>query len=90
LVVLGILIPLSINNWNQQRKRQNNSTRLLTVLQEDLSVNINRLKKVIYQENRPINQATTIVKFQEVYDSWEDLSKQLKKYMNELFQRPNK
>mgnify|MGYP003636384052 CR=1 FL=1 len=90
MVVLGILIPLSINNWNQQRKRQNNSTRLLTVLQEDLSVNINRLKKVIYQENRPINQATTIVKFQEVYDSWEDLSKQLKKYMNELFQRPNK
>ena len=37
LVVIGILIALSINNWNEQKKENNTATILAKSLIEDLS-----------------------------------------------------
>ena len=37
LVVIGILIALSINNWNTDRENNNTAMYLLSSLQEDLS-----------------------------------------------------
>ena len=61
LVMIGILLALQVNNWNQQRKDRVTENKLLTVLQEDLLVNINRLEKDISLEKRTISQAIKII-----------------------------
>ena len=38
LVVIGILIALSINNWNENRKEQKQQTKLITQLLEDANI----------------------------------------------------
>lgn len=62
LVMMGILLALQVNNWNQQRKDKVTEQKLLSALQEDLLVNINRLKADIIIEQRSINQANKIIK----------------------------
>jgi hypothetical protein len=42
LVVLGILIALQINNWNENRKQLNQGEEILVELKDELSYNINR------------------------------------------------
>jgi hypothetical protein len=49
LVVIGILIALQINNWNENRKENRIEKKYLTNLKHDLqndSINLNRLKKI--------------------------------------------
>ena len=62
LVVIGILIALSINNWNQQRKNKITEQKLLNAIHEDLLVNINRFNNDIELEQRTIRQANKIIK----------------------------
>ncbi|MBT8298076.1 MAG: hypothetical protein KJO52_07060 [Maribacter sp.] len=62
LVVIGILIALQINNWNEQRKDRITEQKILIALQEDLLVNIKRLNKDIILEQQTINQANKIIK----------------------------
>jgi len=38
LVVLGILIALSINNWNENRKSRNEEAKILIALKADFKV----------------------------------------------------
>jgi len=47
LVVIGILIALSINNWNEQRKSLEKSKILLTQLHKELAMNIYKANIVI-------------------------------------------
>ena len=47
LVVLGILIALSINNWNEQRKTENRIVEILKEVQNDLGKNILEADKTI-------------------------------------------
>ena len=44
LVVIGILIALSINNWNEQRKLQNEELQLLFDLKTNLESNLSNFK----------------------------------------------
>jgi len=44
LVVIGILIALQINNWNENRKTQNNQDKYLILLKEEALKNINSIK----------------------------------------------
>jgi uncharacterized protein (UPF0335 family) len=49
LVVIGILIALSINNWNEERKSANNTTLLFKKTLEELKFNIEKANaKVAY------------------------------------------
>ena len=76
LVVIGILIALQINNWNEQRKNRATEQKLLIALHEDLLVNIDRLNKDILLEQRTITQADKIIKYldeRKPYDSSLDL-----------------
>jgi len=41
LVVIGILIALQINNWNEQRKVKNTQEKYLTLLKEEATNNLN-------------------------------------------------
>ena len=47
LVMIGILLALQVNNWNEQRKDRNTEQKILNDLQEYFLVNINRLNKDI-------------------------------------------
>ncbi len=53
LVVIGILIALSINNWNENRKETNYEQKILKELKSDFSYNKSEL-------NRNIIKATTL------------------------------
>ena len=61
LVVIGILIALQVNNWNEQRKDRATEQKVLYDLHEDLEVNINRLNEDILLEQRTIRQANKII-----------------------------
>lgn len=54
LVVLGILIALQINNWNEKRINKNIEEKLLIELKENLETNIERLQNEIHNENKSI------------------------------------
>jgi hypothetical protein len=44
LVMIGILLALQVNNWNELKKQSNNELQLLNKLKNDISKDINRLK----------------------------------------------
>ncbi len=60
LVVIGILIALSINNWNDLRKDRAREKILLQDMVDNLEINIQSLKKDIESLNRN-NRSTKIV-----------------------------
>ena len=45
LVVIGILIALQINNWNEQQKTKSNQEKYLTLLKTEAINNLNQVKK---------------------------------------------
>jgi hypothetical protein len=61
LVVIGILLALQINNWNENKKERITEEKLLEALHKDLLVNIDRFKVDIILEQRSIAQSNTIV-----------------------------
>ena len=61
LVVIGILIALQINNWNEDRLSRGREVKLLKELNLNLFENIERLKKDIEMEYTYFNSAKIIV-----------------------------
>ncbi len=47
LVVIGILIALSINNWNENRKNRITERKILLIIAENLEQNINDLEQIL-------------------------------------------
>jgi hypothetical protein len=60
LVVIGILIALSINNWNEQRKKNNQEQQLLDALKTEIKENIQDLK-IVNVEHVLANDAANIL-----------------------------
>ena len=80
LVVIGILIALSINNWNENRKTQNNQEKYLILLKEEALKNLNSVKKAIESvESTMIGQRDLI----KLIDGNQDTISE--KYLSELF-----
>ena len=52
LVVIGILIALQVNNWNDTRKNNKESRGALLSLQEDFQDNVVQIKKTAYLVDR--------------------------------------
>ena len=48
LVVIGILLALAINNWNNQRQLKNDNKVFLNKMLNDLDTNEKRLKRLVY------------------------------------------
>ena len=61
LVVIGILIALQINNWNETRKEQNLELALLQEMQENLKADILDMEDNIGFHERSIESANTIL-----------------------------
>tara|TARA_R100000988_G_C3960972_1_gene146151 strand:+ start:109 stop:831 length:723 start_codon:yes stop_codon:yes gene_type:complete len=47
LVVIGILIALSINNWNETQKNQNDKKSVYSIIKTDLTTDIENIDKVL-------------------------------------------
>ena len=60
LVVIGILIALQVNNWNEQRKQRKIEVQVLNDVLENLGVNINRLQSMI-ERCETDNEASNII-----------------------------
>ncbi len=61
LVVIGILIALSINNWNQERINRNAEIKLLGELKNDLNVTLKELDGDMDYLQRTIDSGTVII-----------------------------
>lgn len=61
LVVIGILIALQINTWNENKKAREREIRLLNELIENLNVNEQRLTRDIELELKYFNSSKIIV-----------------------------
>ena len=63
LVVIGILIALQINTWNEQRKRNSHEQELLKGLQVEFTINFNRLEKVLQLHQNSIKSSNEIMTY---------------------------
>jgi len=62
LVVIGILIALQVNNWNESRKLRNTEIGLLKELRADLTATLDDLKSDIELVNRTLTNTDSIHK----------------------------
>jgi hypothetical protein len=60
LVVIGILIALQINNWNEHKKLKVQEVEALTEIISDLTINNNQFNQVLNGKNRPGNISNTL------------------------------
>ena len=61
LVVLGILIALQINNWNEEKKIKKTELKLLTQLTNELSQDLNSLNYDLSQHEQAANSCKIIL-----------------------------
>ncbi|WP_243471142.1 DUF6090 family protein [Winogradskyella sp. MH6] len=65
LVVIGILIALQINNWNENRKLRNQELNYLENLRSDMNLNINDLNQFLDAGNTSIESANKVLDYYE-------------------------
>lgn len=70
LVVVGILIALAINNWNENRKLQNQEIIYLNNLKNDINAQIQMLEVYVEFEDIIIDQTEDIIKHYELNDGF--------------------
>ncbi|RIA09177.1 hypothetical protein OE09_1006 [Flavobacteriaceae bacterium MAR_2010_72] len=73
LVVIGILIALQINNWNENQKILNQEITYLNNLRDDLEAQINMLDVYIDYENIIIDHSNDIVKHYELNNGFHNM-----------------
>ena len=73
LVVIGILIALAINNWNENRKLSNQEIIYLDNLKNDIITQIQMLDVYIDFENIIIDQSNDIIKHYELNDGFKNM-----------------
>ncbi|GMN06404.1 hypothetical protein MTsPCn5_17930 [Croceitalea sp. MTPC5] len=61
LVVIGILLALQINNWNETTKRNAEEAKLLIALIEDFKENKDRIKEAIRKEEDVIQTSRSLI-----------------------------
>ena len=54
LVVLGILIALQINNWNEDKKRRNTEVNLLLELKDNLTTDLHDIRYNINEDSETL------------------------------------
>jgi Family of unknown function (DUF6090) len=69
LVVVGILIALQVNNWNELRKNKSWERRFLTDITTELKSNLNELQDVYKIQKRKLDASFLILKLIQTKDS---------------------
>ena len=70
LVVIGILIALQINNWNENRKNRNTEIAYLENIKDDLKLNLASLETFVAERKTSVEASENILKF---FDKTESL-----------------
>ena len=63
MVMIGILLALQVNNWNEDRKDRILETKYLNSLKLDLQVDLVNLEDMIGDRNRKISSAIALLKY---------------------------
>ena len=61
LVVIGILIALAINNWNEDRKVQKEQSVFLTNIAQDLNEDLTQIDKIIEHQSDKLETVNAII-----------------------------
>ncbi len=69
LVVIGILIALQINNWNEFRKERKREKMYLEALQKDLQESQSELKRVIDKKDLVTSASLKLIEYQQGYSN---------------------
>ena len=72
LVVIGILIALQINNWNEEKKTKAVEIEILTQFKEDLNDDIESINRVEFWIRKVINSSNIVVDHLKNKKSWND------------------
>jgi hypothetical protein len=62
LVMIGILLALQVNNWNEEKKAKDKERQALSEILSDLELNISSLRGIIYTDRNNITTCTNSVK----------------------------
>ncbi|MGB5458519.1 MAG: DUF6090 family protein [Eudoraea sp.] len=65
LVVIGILIALQINNWNENRKATNEEVKILNALHSDFKVSKDRIEETIKIQSKVLNYSQILIRIHE-------------------------
>lgn len=65
LVVIGILIALQVNNWNEQRKQRAKELHYLSNIRTDLNLNIAEINSYIASRNAKTESAKIVLEYYE-------------------------
>ena len=63
LVVIGILIALQINNWNEERKLRDTELTYINNIKRDLQLSITEINRFINRRNSLINSAYIVLEY---------------------------
>lgn len=63
LVMVGILLALQVNTWNEQRKMSSQEKELLEGLEVEFTINFNRLEKVLQLHQNSIDNANELMTY---------------------------
>jgi len=69
LVVIGILIALSINNWNETNKLDREETKLLVSLHNDFEENKTRIEETIRRQKNVVAYSKELIKIMSLNDT---------------------
>lgn len=72
LVVIGILIALQINNWNQDRIDRKNEMKILKELKTDLDITINDLENTIFEVQQRFDSTIVVLEYIDAQIPFED------------------
>ena len=71
LVMIGILLALQVNNWNQERQNKHEESSILHDLKEDMTANLERVdfaSSIMDRQQGQINQALALYDDQSISD----------------------
>jgi uncharacterized membrane protein YgaE (UPF0421/DUF939 family) len=63
LVMVGILLALQVNNWNENRKAENNKQKLMLALKKEFSINTKTLKERSLGLHKHNSQLNKVINF---------------------------
>ena len=63
LVMIGILLALQVNNWNESRKENTKEQQILSQLKEEYEANLLQLEQKIVHREKMIGAATQVLKY---------------------------
>ncbi|MFP4845241.1 DUF6090 family protein [Winogradskyella sp. PE311] len=68
LVVIGILIALQINTWNENRKATNEEVKILTALNSDFEDSKKRIEETMVMQNKVMDYSQVLIDIHERQD----------------------